>query len=105
MNPPPIYYYEGFAIQNGRKEYLGMTPAVGKNQAKTRILADWQKAAPQLIQDINSGKVRMIVRRTGIKMAKKASNIPSQPKKTWFFDVFGERTKVRMELPKKNRGE
>lgn len=104
--PPPQRFYYGYIKTNAGLRYLSMVQAVGPVQAKQRILADWKKAAPQMIQEIQEGKQILVVRRSSLKKAiREAPNIPSpQPKKTGFFNVFGQRTRVRMELDKKNRG-
>lgn len=96
MNPiPPHYFYTAFAD----KKYIGMVQAVGKRQARARVITDWKNAAPQMVKDIESGKIRLSVRRTGIKKVAKreASNIPSQPEKTGIFKVFTDKMYRRME--------
>ena len=106
MNPPPQRFYLAYIQTNVGLRYLSMVQAVGPNQARDRVLADWKDTAPQMVEDIKNGKVKLVLRRSGIKKAsREASNIPSQPdrkirvlQKAGFFKAFGDRIRVRMEV-------
>jgi len=98
-NPiPPQRFYNVYIKTSIGPRYLSMVQAVGPNQAKQRAIADWKNAAPQMVQDIQSGKSTLVVKATKIKKAARILPIQTEPKKAGFFNAFGQKVKVRMEI-------
>jgi len=66
-NLPPMTFWSAF-VKNGKRPtiYVGMTEARSSSQAKIRILKEW-KDQSHVVDDIQKGKLTLLVRRLAIK--------------------------------------
>jgi hypothetical protein len=66
---PPMSFWSAF-VKNGHfpAVYVGMTEARTSSQAQTRILKEW-KGQLSVVEQIKSGRFKLVVRRLGIKKA------------------------------------